>query len=61
MISEILVVTEEIQSIIARGGTKAEIEEQARKDNFVNMLQDGIIRAANGVTSIEEVHRVVKL
>ncbi len=61
MISEILVVNEEIQSIIARGGTKAEIQEQARKDNFVNMLQDGIIRAANGITSIEEVHRVVKL
>jgi len=60
MISEILVVTEEIQSIIARGGSKSEIEEQAKKDNFVNMLQDGIIRAANGITSIEEVYRVVK-
>ena len=60
MISEILVVSEEIQSIIARGGSKAEIEEQAKKDNFVNMLQDGIIRAANGITSIEEVYRVVK-
>ncbi len=61
MISEILVVTEEIQSIIARGGTKAEVEEQAKKDNFVSMLQDGILRAAKGITSIEEVHRVVKL
>ena len=60
MISEILVVSEEIQSIIARGGSKAEITEQARKENFVNMLQDGIIRAANGITSIEEVYRVVK-
>jgi len=60
MISEILVVSEEIQSIIARGGSKAEIAEQAKKENFVNMLQDGIIRAANGVTSIEEVYRVVK-
>jgi general secretion pathway protein E len=60
MISEILVVSEEIQSIIARGGSKSEIEEQAKKDNFVNMLQDGIIRAANGITSIEEVYRVVK-
>ena len=60
MISEILVISEEIQSIIARGGSKAEIQEQAKKDNFVNMLQDGIIRAANGITSIEEVYRVVK-
>ncbi len=60
MISEILVVSEEIQSIIARGGSKAEIAEQARKENFVDMLQDGIIRAANGVTSIEEIYRVVK-
>ncbi len=60
MISEILLVSEEIQSIIARGGSKAEIEEQAKKDNFVNMFQDGIIRAAKGITSIEEVYRVVK-
>ena len=60
MISEILSVTEEIQSIIAKGGSKAEIAEQAKKDGFVNMLQDGILRAANGITSIEEVYRVVK-
>ncbi len=60
MISEILLVSEEIQSIIARGGSKAEIAQQAKKENFVNMLQDGIIRAANGITSIEEVYRVVK-
>jgi len=60
MISEVLVVSEEIRSIIARGGSKSEIKEQAKKDNFVNMLQDGIIRAANGITSIEEVYRVVK-
>ncbi len=60
MISEILLVSEEIQSIIARGGSKAEIEEQAKKDNFVNMFQDGIIRAAKGITSVEEVYRVVK-
>ena len=60
MISEILVVNEKIQSIIARGGLKSEIEEQAKRDNFISMLQDGIIRAAKGVTSIEEVYRVVK-
>ncbi len=60
MISEILSVTEEIQSIIAKGGSKADIAEQAKKDGFVNMLQDGILRAANGITSIEEVYRVVK-
>ena len=60
MISEILVVSEEIQSIIAKGGSKAEITEQAKRDNFANMMQDGIIRAANGITSIEEVYRVVK-
>ncbi len=60
MISEILPVSEEIQSIIARGGSKSEIEEQAKKEGFVNMLQDGIIRAAKGITSIEEVYRVVK-
>jgi len=37
-----------------------EITEQAKRDGFANMMQDGIIRAANGITSIEEVYRVVK-
>jgi len=60
MISEILTIDEKIQSIIARGGSKAEIEKQAKENGFVDMLQDGIIRAANGITSIEEVYRVVK-
>ncbi len=60
MISEILMIDEKIQSIIAREGSKAEIEKQAKENGFVNMLQDGIVRAANGITSIEEVYRVVK-
>ncbi len=60
MISEILIASEEMQSIIAKGGSKSEIAKQAEKDNFVNMMQDGIIRAAKGITSIEEVYRVVK-
>ncbi len=60
MISEILMIDEKIQSIIAREGSKAEIEKQAKENGFVDMLQDGIIRAANGITSIEEVYRVVK-
>ena len=35
------------------------IEEQARKEGMLTMSEDGIFRAAQGVTTIEEVLRVI--
>lgn len=35
------------------------LEEKAREDGMITMLQDGILKACAGVTSIEEVYRVV--
>jgi len=60
MLSEILVVSETISSMIAQGKSKEQITEQAFKEGFVNMYRDGILRAANGVTTLDEVVRVAK-
>jgi len=60
MISEILVISEKISSMIAQGASKSEIKEQALKEGFIDMYQDGIIRAANGVTTFDEIARVAK-
>ncbi len=60
MISEILPVSEEIARMIARGATKAELQKQADEEGFLSMFGDGIIRAAKGITSFEEVLRVSK-
>ncbi|WP_333804119.1 GspE/PulE family protein [Sulfurospirillum sp.] len=60
MISEILPISEKISSMIAQGIPKSEIKEQAIKEGFVDMYHDGIIRAANGITSLDEIARVAK-
>lgn len=60
MISEILPVSEVLASMIAQGASKEELKQQALKEGFIDLFKDGIIRAARGVTSIEEVLRVAK-
>jgi len=39
--------------------TGDDIEAQARKEGMLTMLEDGIYKAAKGLTSIEEVLRVI--
>ncbi|RJQ13922.1 type II/IV secretion system protein [Candidatus Parcubacteria bacterium] len=58
-IHEVLEVTETIKSLINRNATSDEIEEQARKEGMETMLEAGFIKAAQGITSIEEVLRVI--
>lgn len=60
MLSEILVVSETISSMIAQGRSKEDIKKQALEEGFINMYRDGILRAANGVTTLDEVVRVAK-
>ncbi len=60
MVSEVLVVDDNIQSMIARGISKEEILKYALGNGFVAMFEDAAIRAANGKTTIEEVYRVAK-
>lgn len=60
MLSEILVVSEKISSMIAQGKSKEEIKKQALNEDFINMYKDGILRAANGITTLDEVARVAK-
>jgi type IV pilus assembly protein PilB len=57
-IHEALKVTLTIKELIIRNATADEVEEQAKKDGMMTMLEDGIFQAANGLTSIEEVLRV---
>ena len=60
MVSEVLVVDEDMQSMIARGVSKEDILEYALENGFVTMFEDAAIRAAIGKTTIEEVYRVAK-
>ncbi len=58
-IYEVLPVTSTIKELIMSNGTGDMIEAQARKEGMLSMSEDGIFKAAQGVTTIEEVLRVI--
>jgi len=60
MISEVLPITEELSSMIARGASKDEMMELALQEGFTSMFENGMKKVIAGTTSIEEVLRVAK-
>jgi type IV pilus assembly protein PilB len=58
-IHEILTVSPAIRDLILHGGTPDAIQEQGRKEGMLTMLEDGLYKAARGITSLEEVLRAV--
>jgi len=58
-IHEVLKISPIIKEMIMSGKTGDEIEAQASKEGMLTMIEDGIFKAAQGLTSIEEVLRVI--
>jgi len=58
-IHEILPFSPAIKEMVMASSTADQIEEQGRKEGMLTMLEDGIYQSARGVTTIEEVLRVV--
>ncbi len=58
-ILEVLQMSPAIKEIISSNGTSDEIEAQAKKEGMMTMFEDGIFKASQGITSIEEVFRVI--
>ncbi|MEK7530539.1 MAG: ATPase, T2SS/T4P/T4SS family [Patescibacteria group bacterium] len=58
-IHEILAVSHGIRDLILKGTPADDLEAAAKKEGMLTMLEDGIFKAATGVTTIEEVFRVV--
>ena len=56
---EVLKVTPTIREMIIKGASQDDIEIQAKKEGMMTMLEDGVFQAVLGVTSLEEVFRVV--
>jgi len=61
MISEVLTISETFSRMIARSASKEEMTEQALKEGFINMFEDGVSKALEGKTTIEEIYRVARL
>ncbi|MBI4155629.1 MAG: type II/IV secretion system protein [Candidatus Zambryskibacteria bacterium] len=58
-IHEILKVTPTIKEIILKSGTSDAIQKQAEDEGMMTMLEDGIFKCVQGITTIEEVLRVI--
>ena len=56
---EVLKVTSSIKEMIIKGSSQDEIEAQAKKEGMMTMLEDGVYQAVLGITTLEEVFRVV--
>lgn len=59
-IFETLPLSEPIRKLITARATSDELQDQAIKEGMTTMLEDGFIKAARGLTSIEEILRVTK-
>ena len=55
---EVMDVTEEIQNLIVKQATSAEIQRMAVQQGMPTMRQDGYLKALSGITTLEEVNRV---
>lgn len=58
-IHEVLKVSPAIKELILKGATADAIEEQAKKEGMMSMVEDGIFQCVLGLTTIDEVLRVV--
>ena len=57
---EILSMTDSLAGIILTEHSEHNIQKEAEKQGMITMKQDGIIKALNGITTIEEVLRVAE-
>lgn len=57
---EVLAMTESLSEIILKEPSEAKILQEAKKQGMITMKQDGILKALEGITTIEEVLRVAE-
>lgn len=57
---ETLEITEEMSELILKKADKSKIKTHAKKQGMLTIVEDGFIKAKNGITTIEEVLRVTK-
>jgi len=59
-IFEVLEVDDNMAKLISQKASTGEIEERSKEKGMLSMIEDGFVKAMQGVTSIEEVLRVSK-
>jgi len=59
-IREVLEMSDTIKEMVTKRVTSGQIEKQARKEGMLTMLEDGFVKAIQGLTSLEEVLRITR-
>jgi type II secretory ATPase GspE/PulE/Tfp pilus assembly ATPase PilB-like protein len=59
-IAELLVVTREIRNLMAKDPSRDDILDSLKRQGYITMREEGIRRAAEGITSLEEILRVTQ-
>lgn len=59
-IYEVMPITEKIGKMIIEKSPASEIQKEAMRSGMLTMKQDGYVKVLEGVTTIEEVHRVAE-
>lgn len=60
VIAEVLQATDNLKKIINEGNKIDEVMAEIKKQQMISVVQDGIIKALKGITSLEEVMRVMR-
>lgn len=58
-VAEILMFDDEMDEIVAAGGTRADIKKVAVEKGFKSMKDDGILKILDGITTLESLSKVV--
>ena len=59
-IREVLEISDSIKDMIIKRAITDQIEAQARKEGMITMLEDGFVKAVQGLTSLEEIMRITR-
>jgi type IV pilus assembly protein PilB len=57
---EVLAMTDRLAEIILKEPTELKLREEAKRQGMITMMQDGILKVLDGITTIEEVIRVAE-
>ena len=59
-IYEVVAITPGMQHIIMAEGNSLEISQKAQEEGFNTLRQSGLLKALEGITSLEEINRVTR-
>jgi type II secretory ATPase GspE/PulE/Tfp pilus assembly ATPase PilB-like protein len=60
-IVEVILSTKEMEPVIIANSSDREIKEAAKPQNLLDMKQDGVLKVLNGISTLDELGRVIDL